>query len=408
MKVEAQSSTGLSGAPCPRARPRLRSVADRLTGYRALIVLGAAVMVAVLVSGVAFSAGTTFTVSNTNDSGAGSLRQAILDANANAGADTIAFAISGTGVHTITPTLVLPTITEAVTIDATTDDSFASNSNRPAIIVDGNNLVADGLTLGAAADGSTIRGLVVRDFGGNGILIEAGSDGNTVAGNYVGRLDAAGTIAAAGEENTSSGIRVLGASNTIGGTTALDRNLSRGNVQGIYLTGASASGNTILNNYVGVDVTGNSAVTNSGRGIHVDGGASSNLIGKVGYGNVVSGSTNIGIHLIGGSNNVIRANIIGLNAAGSAAISTEPSASRLTAALGDMVGGSAAGEGNVISGNTGSVGSVAGGGVYIQATNSTVQGNIIGLDPPAPPSSRMAAPRVRMRASTSSTARATT
>ncbi len=45
----------------------------------------------------------TFTVTTAADSGAGSLRQAILDANANAGADTIAFDIPGSGIHTITP-----------------------------------------------------------------------------------------------------------------------------------------------------------------------------------------------------------------------------------------------------------------------------------------------------------------
>ena len=45
-----------------------------------------------------------FTVNNTNDSGSGSLRQAIIDANMHSGADTIEFDIPGTGVHTITPT----------------------------------------------------------------------------------------------------------------------------------------------------------------------------------------------------------------------------------------------------------------------------------------------------------------
>jgi hypothetical protein len=39
----------------------------------------------------------TFTVTNTNDSGAGSLRQAVLDANAAAGADTIVFDASFNG-----------------------------------------------------------------------------------------------------------------------------------------------------------------------------------------------------------------------------------------------------------------------------------------------------------------------
>jgi len=62
---------------------------------------------ALLVSGHVLAA--TFTVTNTNDSGPGSLRQAILDANGNPGLDTIQFAIPGPGVHTITPLTPLPT-----------------------------------------------------------------------------------------------------------------------------------------------------------------------------------------------------------------------------------------------------------------------------------------------------------
>ncbi|MBH0204115.1 MAG: DUF4347 domain-containing protein, partial [Nitrospira sp.] len=114
----------------------------------------------------------TYTVTNTSDSGAGSLRQAILDANANAGTDNIVFSIAGTGVHTINVASALPTITGTVILDATSDDSFAVNSSRPAIILDGNNaFTGDGLVLSSTADGSTIRGLVIRDFTGNGITI---------------------------------------------------------------------------------------------------------------------------------------------------------------------------------------------------------------------------------------------
>lgn len=58
----------------------------------------------------------TFTVTNTASSGSGSLRQAILDANATAGADTIAFAIPGSGVQTITPLSAIPTVTDPVTM----------------------------------------------------------------------------------------------------------------------------------------------------------------------------------------------------------------------------------------------------------------------------------------------------
>jgi hypothetical protein len=93
----------------------------------------------------------TYTVTNTNDSGAGSLRQAIIDANTNAGADTIVFQIAGTGVHTIALTSPLPTFTEQVTIDATTDDSYTYTGNTPAIILVGS-------TLDASTD-SIVRGI---------------------------------------------------------------------------------------------------------------------------------------------------------------------------------------------------------------------------------------------------------
>src|SRR5947209_1999009 len=71
----------------------------------------------------------TFTVTNTNDSGAGSLRQAILDANANPGLDTIAFNIPGAGVQTISPASVLPTITDSVIIDGYSQPGSSANTD---------------------------------------------------------------------------------------------------------------------------------------------------------------------------------------------------------------------------------------------------------------------------------------
>src|SRR5207237_3596523 len=65
-----------------------------------------------------------FVVTNTNDSGAGSLRQAIIDSNANAGADTISFNIPGTGPRIIRLASPLPEVSDTVTIDATTQPGF--------------------------------------------------------------------------------------------------------------------------------------------------------------------------------------------------------------------------------------------------------------------------------------------
>src|SRR5438067_10009320 len=65
-----------------------------------------------------------FTVTTTADAGPGSLRQAILDANANPGLDTIAFAIGDGGVQTIRPSSALPTVTDPVLLDGTTPTGF--------------------------------------------------------------------------------------------------------------------------------------------------------------------------------------------------------------------------------------------------------------------------------------------
>lgn len=76
----------------------------------------------------------TFTVTNTNDSGAGSLRQAILDSNLTAGLDTIAFNIGGGGSHVIQPISALPAITDNGEIDGTTQPGYV---NAPLIEING-------------------------------------------------------------------------------------------------------------------------------------------------------------------------------------------------------------------------------------------------------------------------------
>src|SRR5262245_45407421 len=80
-----------------------------------------------------FVVASTFTVTNTNDSGSGSLRQAITDANNHAGADTINFNISGGGVHTIKPDSTLPAITSPVTIDGYSQPGSSANSRGPTL-----------------------------------------------------------------------------------------------------------------------------------------------------------------------------------------------------------------------------------------------------------------------------------
>ena len=266
----------------------------------------------------------TFTVTNTNDSGAGSLRQAIIDANTNSGADIIDFNIAGTTAHTINLSSVLPNITEQVTIDATSDDSYSVNGNRPAIIVDGNGLIGSGFTFESTTDNSIIQGLVIRDFAGNGITLYGGADGITIQGNYLGSLDESGNNAGYDERNTGYGIYVGGANATIGGTTAETRNVISGNYVGIVMDGGATSGTSVIGNYVGTNADGDSIVGNYANGIVVSNGSTGNTIGGTvaGQGNLVAYSGNsdpsngAGVSIQGSSStgNTIRGNSFYSNA----------------------------------------------------------------------------------------------
>src|SRR6266853_1578162 len=132
-----------------------------------------------------------FTVMNTNDTGGGSLRQAILDANS-MGGGTINFNIAGGGVHTISPVTVLPTITQTVTIDGYTQPGSSPNPNPPTMgimatiqielsgVNSGSNF--SGLTINAP--NCTVRGLVINRFVGDGIVVQ--TDGNVLEGNFIG------------------------------------------------------------------------------------------------------------------------------------------------------------------------------------------------------------------------------
>ena len=301
----------------------------------------------------AAAVGTVYTVSNTNDSGAGSLRQAILDANAHAGADTIVFNIPGTGVHTIVPGSALPTITDAVILDTTTDDSFAANGNKPAILLDANNQFSgDGLVLSATADGSTIRGLVIRDFGQStshdGIEIQSGSNGNTIADNYIGRLTPTGLDAGSTEVNTGHGIRILGANNVI------DRNVISGNKAGVFIAGSGATGNVVTRNLIGTNPAGTAVIMNGSNNIDINTGAANNVIGGVGAGNVIVGSGNDGITIWSNTTtgNKVQGNRIGTDATGTLDWGNAGRGVIVSGdATGNTVGGVNAGEGNVIAFN---------------------------------------------------------
>ena len=100
-----------------------------------------------------------FSVTNTADSGPGSLRQAILDANANPGADMITFNIPGPNPHVIQPSSSdLPTITDSVFIDGTTQPGYIYT---PLIQLDGALLGGAGIGLSITASSCKVRALAI-------------------------------------------------------------------------------------------------------------------------------------------------------------------------------------------------------------------------------------------------------
>ena len=199
----------------------------------------------------------TFTVTDTSDSGAGSLRQAILDSNASAGSSTIDFNI-GTALQTIALLSPLPDITVPVLIDGTSQPGYAG---VPLIDLDGTGAGtgSNGLDLAAGSRGSTIRGLVINNFSQDGILIA--SAGNTVQSCYIG-TNATGT--AAGGTPMTEGVVVAGAGNMIGGTGAGTGNLISGNAgAGIVITGTDTTGNVVAGDLIGTNEAGTASLGNA-------------------------------------------------------------------------------------------------------------------------------------------------
>jgi hypothetical protein len=188
----------------------------------------------------------TFLVNTTADSGAGSLRQAILDSNAaTSGASIIDFAIPGQGVQTIAPISPLPAITNSVLIDGFSQPGY---HGTPLIELSGQAGTGDGLTI--RGSGSTIRGLqIIGFFQGAGILISGTSaTKNTIEANDIG-TDPAGVQSLA----NNFGVQILsGASNNlVGGATSAAGNLIAFNTgPGVDVEGDTSVGNQITANRI--------------------------------------------------------------------------------------------------------------------------------------------------------------
>jgi hypothetical protein len=356
----------------PSFAPDLRPVPFLIAPVIFLIAFCSAANVMVGPGG-ALAAGLTFTVDNTNDSGTGSLRQAILDANTSPGPDIIAFNIPGVGVHTISPLSPLPPITDPVVINGYTQPG-ASPNMLPAAFDATILIELNGANAGAGADGlsispgdSLVRGLKISGFSFSGIVLQDGG-GNRVEGNII-------------TGNSSRGVNIIAGSsnNVIGGVTPDARNvISSNGSQGVRIL-VSANANLVQGNFIGVNAAGTGAAGNVNEGIFLN--SSNNVIGGVtpGARNVISGSLNAsGLSMTGpgATGNVVQGNFIGTDASGAVALGNKQEGILIDlSAAGNTIGGTSGAGGNVISGN-GQNGIVMG---FTSAVNGNqIQGNFIG------------------------------
>lgn len=321
-----------------------------------------------------FSAAFTITssncaVTNTNDSGPGSLRDAITQANNTPGLDNICFDIPGIAPHTISLNTALPDITETITIDGTTQPENGYSGDSPKIIVYGNAMEFNGFTFQPGAENSEIKGLFIRNFQSgccntNGIYINASNvkvSNNVIGNNYYGyaiSVYAPGCIIqgnklgtdASGQTslgNFRGGVYINGANGgLIGGLGANEGNLISGNASGVGVHLENSSYNEVKGNKIGVDITGTNALGNS-TGIVLS-------IGKhnIVENNLISGHFGFafGVQIGNSDSNLVIGNKVGTDISGSVAIGNTYGISMSDSKY-NVIGGLAPGESNLVSGN---------------------------------------------------------
>jgi hypothetical protein len=219
--------------------------------------------------------------------------------------------------------------------------------------LDGTGNVIAGSGIGLRIEGATTTGTVVR-----GNIIGLGADGST-------------------QTFMSTGVDIdSGASGTLlGGETEGQGNIISGISAYAVTLGTSVMNTVIAGNIIGLAADGATAAPNQG-GISLSLIGNGNEIGVPGAGNIISGNEGAGILLNGliSSSNRIRANIIGLAADGATVVPNGGDGMTLAAASDIQVGGAAAGEGNIIAGNSSS-------GISLTTvSDSKIEGNLIGVN----------------------------
>ncbi|TMC00262.1 MAG: hypothetical protein E6J42_01355 [Chloroflexi bacterium] len=206
---------------------------------------------------------------------------------------------------------------------------------------------------------------------------------NLVVGNYIGTTATGSTPDASPFQNTlgntADGVRIDNApNNTIGGTSVAERNVIAGNKgNGVQISGSAATTNVVKGNFIGLDATGAIDRGNGGNGVLLK-DAPNNLIGGTASGsrNLISGNGSQGVYIqnSGATGNRVEGNYIGTTISGDSVAGNDSDGVMLDRAPGNTIGGTTAEARNVIAANGGR-------GVRFQGTEATgnlIEGNYIG------------------------------
>jgi len=262
----------------------------------------------------AFNDATQYSVITTADSGIGSLRDAIIQANASPNPATISFNIPGACPRVIALATALPQITSPVIVNGATQPGSSVNSDPDIFDADlcvlvkpASGTLPTGFVVPNSANAAslTLRGLGIGGFGQPVMLL--GGANHVIAGNQFGGSVAGVALPGAGLSAISIGVNASG-SLIVGGNSLADRNVIGGaEFSGINVSSTVSSSVErcqFVNNLIGLAANGNAALPNF-TGINLAG--SGCLVDR----NRIAGNTSDAIWINSSSNHVIQRNRIG-------------------------------------------------------------------------------------------------
>lgn len=245
-------------------------------------------------------------------------------------------------------------------VDFLYEDGYSTGRNSNVVEGCFIGMGADGVTPYAGAininnqDSTLIGGTTneSRNLIGGGVILTKSSY-NELFGNYFGSTQDGMTSSTTGAHSIQ--IEDTSSYNVIGGLATGERNLISGGNRGVMIQGGQSLENSVINNYIGIAIDGSSDLGNQSSGISLTDGTYSNVIS----GNIItSNSTDeAGIWMDNTHDNIIQSNYIGTNADQSAILGNgdvgtfSAGIMIMNGSSGNMIGGTAPSEGNVIANN---------------------------------------------------------